>query len=110
NGPDLPFFLNTPETSSVQLLGGGFLLVGGGINSNSMGLGADAPRATLAYEPANQRFVRVGNTQEVRNAFKVVTPLFDGGALLTGGSRGFSPLATAERFDAGSRHWSSAGS
>jgi hypothetical protein len=110
NGPDLPFFLNTPETSSVQLADGSFLLVGGGINSNSMGLGADAPRATLAFDPSNQQFVRVGNTQDLRTALKVVTPLFDGGALVTGGARGFLPLASSERFDAATRHWSNAAS
>jgi len=110
NGPDLPFFVNTPETSVVQLVDGGFLLIGGGINSNSFGLGADADRATLAFGPTDQQFVQVGNTQEHRRGFTLGTALLDGGALLTGGSQGLFLFASAERFDPTTRHWSNTGS
>ncbi|HZX94315.1 MAG TPA: kelch repeat-containing protein [Myxococcales bacterium] len=109
NGPDLPFFENTPETAAVQLADGGFLLVGGGINSNSQGLGADADRLTLSFGPTDQRFVRVGNTQEHRHGVTLATALLDGGALLTGGTRGLAGFTSTERFDPTTRHWSEAG-
>ncbi|HYS11172.1 MAG TPA: hypothetical protein VEP66_20720 [Myxococcales bacterium] len=110
NGADLPFFAGTPETSSVQLTDGSFLLIGGGINSNSQGLGGDADRLTLSFGPADQRFVQVGNTRQHRHAFTVATPLLDGGALLTGGSFGLSFFNSSERFDPFTGHWSNAAS
>lgn len=109
--PDLPFVVDAPETSSVQLLDGRILLIGGGINSSTIGgLGHDEDRLTLSLGPADQRFVRVGNTQQHRRSFTLATALLDGGALLTGGSRGFSLFDSTERFDPTTGHWSNAAS
>ena len=102
-GPNLLFSALAGEDTALAPLGnGGFLLVGGGINSSATLPEHDGDIATQLFDGTG--FVRVGNAVTRFRADARATALADGGVLLSGGS---TPLAIppVDRYDAVTRKW-----
>jgi galactose oxidase-like protein/Kelch motif protein len=103
-GPRLAFSAEADLTMPVEL-GGGFLLVGPGINS---ALHLDGGlRATQAFDATTGAFHRVGDLAFRHDAGGTATALGDGSALVAGGH--FPAISTAERYDPASGLWAAAG-
>ena len=104
-GPRLAFTAEADLTTPVALDGGGFLLVGPGINS---ALHLDSGlRATQAFDATTGTFHRVGDLAFRHDAGGTATALGDGSAIVAGGN---VPAITAvERYDPASEQWSAAG-
>ena len=107
-GPDLLFSAKDREFTSVaQLVEGGFLLMGGGINA---GFGARTSVATQMFDPAAGGLRTVGDAVLRGISHRTVAPLRDGGALATGGFGGGDPIGSdAERYDPAQAQWGTAG-
>ncbi len=104
-GPRLAFTAESDITLPVALEGGGFLLVGPGINS---ALHLDSGfRATQAFDATTGTFHRVGDLGTRHDAGGTATELADGSVLVAGG--GFPSTAAAERYDPTSERWSPTG-
>jgi len=104
-GPRLAFTAEADLTTPVALSGGGFLLVGPGINS---ALHLDGGlRATQAFDATTETFHRVGNLGVRHDAGGTATSLGDGSVLMVGG--GVPAVTTAERYDPASEQWTAAG-
>lgn len=104
-GPRLAFSAEADLTTPVALDGGGFLLVGPGINS---ALHLDSGlRATQAFDATTRTFRRVGDLALRHDAGGTVTTLGDGSVLVAGGQ--LPATSTAERYDRASEHWTAAG-
>ncbi len=104
-GPRLAFSAEADLTMAAGLGGGGFLLVGPGINS---ALHLDSGlRATQAFDAATGTFHRVGDLAIRHDAGGTATALGDGSVLVAGGH--FPAISTAERYDAASGRWAAAG-
>src|SRR5512147_447851 len=88
-GPRLAFTAEADLTTPVALDGGGFLLVGPGIDS---GL-----RATQAFDASTGAFHRVGDLAFRHDAGGTATALGDGSVLVAGGH--VPAIAAAERYD-----------
>ena len=106
-GPQLAFSANAGFTIPVELDGGGFLLVGGGINSGTELGGIDGVRATQFFDPATRRFGRVGDLGSRHHMGGTATALADGSALVAGGK--FPAISAAERYDPASGRWTATG-
>jgi hypothetical protein len=105
-GPRLAFTAESDVTLPVALEGGGFLLVGPGINS---ALHLDSGfRATQAFDATTGTFHRVGDLEARHDAGGTATALADGSVLAAGGS--FPSTAAAERYDPVAEGWSPTGS
>jgi hypothetical protein len=101
-GPQLAFTAEMDLTTPAELEGGGFLLVGPGINS---ALHLDSGlRATQAFDPTTGSFHRAGDLHSRHDAGGTATALGDGSVLVAGGL-----TRTAERYDPASEQWTSAG-
>jgi Kelch motif protein len=98
-GPELAFSAQAFFTAPARLDGGGFLLVGGGINSEGI--------AAQAFDATARRFERVGDTNLDHAEGATATALGDGSVLVAGGQ--LPALSTAERYDPTSRQWSLVG-
>lgn len=92
-------------TLPAELPGGGFLLVGGGINSGTE-LGSDGIRATQVFDPTTNGFHRVGDLA-FRHRSGATATLADGSVLVSGGE--IPARAAAERYDPSSGLWTGAG-
>jgi hypothetical protein len=104
-GPRLAFSAEADLTTPVALDGGGFLLVGPGINS---ALHLDGGlRATQAFDASTGAFHRVGDLALRHDAGGTATTLGDGSVLVAGGQ--IPAIAAAERYDPASGRWSAAG-
>jgi hypothetical protein len=100
-GPRLAFSAEADLTTPVALDGGGFLLVGPGINS---ALHLDAGlRATQAFDATTGAFHRVGDLGFRHDAGGTATALGDGSVLVAGGDLPASPVV--ELYDPASRTW-----
>ncbi|HEU4385559.1 MAG TPA: kelch repeat-containing protein [Anaeromyxobacteraceae bacterium] len=107
-GPDLAFSANAGFTLPVELGGGGFLLVGGGINSGTQLGGVDGVRATQLFDATTGRFGRVGDLNFRHRDGGTATALGDGSVLAAGGN--FPGIPAAERYDPASGQWTAVGS
>jgi hypothetical protein len=107
-GPELRLSAQAQlDTSIAPLANGGFLLVGTGINGT---VGAFQTVATQVFDAVEQTFTRVGNAVTRDTFDRTVTPLADGGVLLTGGQgQTIAPVSSADRFDANTGQWRAAG-
>ena len=104
-GPPLAFTAEADLTTPVALDGGGFLLVGPGINS---ALHLDSGlRATQAFDATTGTFHRVGDLGFRHDAGGTATALGDGSVLVAGGH--VPAISTAERYDPASEQWTVAG-
>jgi len=104
-GPQLAFSAEADLTTPVALDGGGFLLVGPGINS---ALHLDSGlRATQAFDASTGAFHRVGDLGFRHDAGGTATALGDGSVLVAGGH--VPAISTAERYDPASEQWTAAG-
>jgi hypothetical protein len=104
-GPQLAFSAEADLTTPVALDGGGFLLVGPGINS---ALHLDSGlRATQAFDATTGAFHRVGDLGFRHDAGGTATALGDGSVLVAGGH--VPAISTAERYDPASEQWTVAG-
>ena len=104
-GPRLAFSAEADLTTPVALDGGGFLLVGPGINS---ALHLDGGlRATQAFDATTGAFHRVGDLGFRHDAGGTATALGDGSVLVAGGH--LPAISTAERYDPASERWTAAG-
>jgi len=104
-GPRLAFSAEADSTTPVALDGGGFLLVGPGINS---ALRLDSGRrATQAFDATTGTFHRVGDLAVAHDAGGTATSLGDGSVLVAGGQ--FPAISAAERYDPASERWTAAG-
>ena len=104
-GPRLAFTAEADFTRPVALDGGGFLLVGPGINS---ALHLDSGlRATQAFDATTGTFHRVGDLGFRHDAGGTATALGDGSVLVAGGQ--VPAISTAERYDPASERWTVAG-
>jgi hypothetical protein len=101
-GPPLAFTAQATFTTPAQLDGGGFLLVGGGINSKAT-LGTPPSVAAQAFDATSRRFGRVGDLSFGHAAGATATALSDGDVLVAGGQ--VSVLAAAERYHPASGGW-----
>lgn len=104
---ELPFTVEVPSTTGARLDDGTLLIVGASINTR---LGHDVARAAAVLLPGASAFIRTGDTV-VDHGFAftgALVALGDGGALLSGGSSGLSPIGSAERFDAARGQWRAA--
>jgi hypothetical protein len=105
-GPALAFSAEADLTTPVALEGGGFLLVGPGINS---ALHLDGGlRATQAFDATTGTFRRVGDLAIRHDAGGTATALSDGSVLVAGGQ--LPGISTAERYIPASERWTAAGS
>jgi hypothetical protein len=105
-GPQLAFSAEADLTTPVALSGGGFLLVGPGINS---ALHLDAGlRATQAFNAATGTFHRAGDLAARHDGGGTSTTLDDGTVLVAGGQ--FPALAVAERYSPVTEQWNMAAS
>jgi hypothetical protein len=105
-GPTLAFSAEADITTAVALEGGGFLLVGPGINS---ALHLDGGlRATQAFDATTGTFHRVGDLGVHHDAGGTATALSDGTVLVAGGQ--LPGISTAERYNPASEKWMSTGS
>ncbi len=107
-GAQLAFSANAGFTTPVALGGGGFLLVGGGINSGTQLGGIDGVRATQLFDAPTGHFVRVGDLAFRHHLGGTATALGDGGALVAGGDAPGN--SAAERYDPASGRWTVTGS
>jgi Kelch motif/Galactose oxidase, central domain len=105
-GPRLAFSANLGFTTPVEL-GGGFLLVGGGINSGTQLGGIDGLLATQAFDSTTGGFHRTGDLHSRHDRGGTATTLGDGSVLVAGGH--FPAVSTAERYDPTSERWAAAG-
>ena len=107
-GPPLAFTAQAISTTPVGLDGGGFLLVGGGINSKAT-TGTRPSVAVQAFDATARRFDRVGDLGAGHGAGPTATALGDGdgGVLVAGGE--IPALPTAERYDPVSGRWAQVG-
>lgn len=104
-GPRLAFTAQADLTFSAPLAGGGFLLIGPGINS---ALHLDGGlRATQAFDAAAGTFHRVGDLAVRHDAGGTATALADGSVLVAGGQ--FPAVTAAEGYDPTSERWTAAG-
>jgi hypothetical protein len=104
-GPRLAFSAEADLTTPVALDGGGFLLVGPGINS---ALHLDGGlRATQAFDATTGAFHRVGDLAVRHDAGGTATALGDGSVLVAGGH--LPAISTAERYDPASERWTATG-
>ena len=103
-GPTLAFSAMATFTLPAELQGGGFLLVGGGINSGAELGGIDGIRATQVFDPTTGGFRRVGDLA-FRHRLGATATLRDGSVLVSGGETS----TAAERYDPSSSLWTSAG-
>ena len=106
-GPRLAFSANAGFTTPVELERGGFLLVGGGINSGTQLGGIDGVRATQAFDANPGRFARVGDLEFRHHMGGTATALGDGSALVAGGN--LPAIAAAEGYDPASGQWTRVG-
>lgn len=105
-GPQLAFSAQSDLTTPVALSGGGFLLVGPGINS---ALHLDAGlRATQAFDPMTNTFHRVGDLAVRHDAGGTATSL-DGGMVLVAGGQ-VPAVSTVEKYDPVSQRWNAVAS
>ena len=104
-GPRLAFTAEADFTTPVALDGGGFLLVGPGINS-AIHLDGGL-RATQAFDATTGAFHRVGDLAFGHDAGGTATALGDGSVLVAGGH--LPTTSTAERYDPASERWTAAG-
>lgn len=104
-GPSLAFTAQAGLTTPVALEGGGFLLVGPGING-ALQLESGL-RATQAFDPVSGAFHRVGDLGVRHDAGGTATALDDGSVLAAGGS--FPATSAAERYDPASERWTAVG-
>ncbi len=102
-GPPLAFSANAGFTLPVELDGGGFLLVGGGINSGAQLGGIDGLRATQVFDATTGAFHRAGDLDFHHDLGGTATALGGGSVLVAGGE---SP--TIERYDPASEQWTAA--
>src|SRR5574342_206810 len=104
-GPRLAFTAESDLTTPAALDGGGFLLVGPGINS---ALHLDSGlRATQAFDATTGVFHRVGDLGVRHDAGGTATALADGSVLVAGGH--VPAVTTAERYDPASERFTAAG-
>lgn len=104
-GPRLAFTAEADLTTPVALDGGGFLLVGPGINS---ALHLDAGlRATQAFDATTGSFHQVGDLGVRHDAGGTATALGDGSVLVAGGD--FPATSAVERYDPATELWTAAG-
>ena len=104
-GPRLAFTAEADLTTPVAFGGGGFLLVGPGINS---ALHLDSGlRATQAFDATTGAFHRVGDLGSRHDAGGAATELGDGSVLVAGGQ--FPAISTVERYDPASERFTAAG-
>ena len=104
-GPRLAFSAEADLTTPVALDGGGFLLVGPGINS---ALHLDSGlRATQAFDATTGAFHRVGDLGFRHDAGGTATALGDGSVLVAGGH--VPAISTVERYDPASEQWTAGG-
>jgi hypothetical protein len=104
-GPRLAFTAEADLTTPVALDGGGFLLVGPGING---ALHLDSGfRATQAFDANTGSFHRVGDLGFRHDAGGTATALDDGGVLVAGGH--VPAITTVERYDPAAEQWTVAG-
>ncbi len=106
-GPQLAFSANAGFTMPVELDGGAFLLVGGGINSGTQLGGVDGLRATQVFDATTGRFGRVGDLNFRHHMGGTATALGDGSVLVAGGD--LPGISAAERYDPASARWATAG-
>lgn len=105
-GPQLAFSAQSDLTTPVALSGGGFLLVGPGINS---ALHLDSGlRATQAFDATTNTFHRVGDLAVRHDAGGTATSL-DGGMVLVAGGQ-VPAVSTVEKYDPVSQRWNAAAS
>jgi hypothetical protein len=104
-GPSLAFTAEADLTTPAPLEGGGFLLVGGGINSG-IELRSDGALATQAFDAAGPSFGRAGDLN-LHHRVGTATALGDGGVLVAGGE--IPAVAGAERYDPASGRWTRTG-
>jgi galactose oxidase-like protein len=95
-------------TSVVPLVTGGFLLVGTGVNAP---VGALRSVVTQFFDPVLPGLTPVGDAATRGISNRTATPLFDGGALLTGGLGGIATPVTGsvDRYDSADEKWHVAG-
>jgi Galactose oxidase, central domain len=91
----------------VALDGGGFLLVGGGINSGTQLGGIDGVRATQVFDVATGHFGRVGDLSSRHDMGGTATALGDGSVLVAGGN--VPGTSATDRYDPASGRWATAG-
>ena len=104
-GPQLLFSaLAGNDTSIAPLANGGFLLVGGGINSSTTLPEHDGDVATQVFDAASGRFVRVGNAVTRGRVDGRATALADGGVLLSGARSRLAALPV-DRYDVRTGLW-----
>jgi hypothetical protein len=108
-GAELPLSVQAQVfTSMTEIAGGGFALAGTGPNAP---VGNLHSVATQTFDPASGRFTRVGNAVTRGTSDRTVTPLADGGFLLTGGmGPSVIPVVSADRYDAAAGQWHATGS
>lgn len=104
-GPRLAFSAEADLTTPVELGGGGFLLVGPGINS-AIRLDSGL-RATQAFDATTGGFHRAGDLAFRHDAGGTATALADGSVLVAGGR--IPAISRAERYDRASEQWTLAG-
>jgi hypothetical protein len=104
-GPRLAFSAEADLTTPVALDGGGFLLVGPGINS-ALHLEGGL-RATQAFDATTGTFHRVGDLGLRHDGGGTATALSDGSVLVMGGQ--VPAISTAERYDPIVERWAAAG-
>jgi hypothetical protein len=103
SGPLLALSARDREfTVPVALRAGGFLLVGGGINSGGP-LATSSGALTQRFDAVHARFVRSGDLQRVRSGDAAATLLADGRVLVSGG--GLPPVAFSEIYDPATEQW-----
>jgi len=102
-GPQLAFSVNAGFSLPVELNAGGFLLVGGGINSGTQLGGIDGVRATQVFDATTGRFSRTGDLNFRHRDGGTATALVDGSVLATGGN--FPGISATERYDPASGSW-----
>lgn len=105
-GPDLALSAQSDLTVAAAVSGGGFLLVGPGINT---ALHLDAGlRGVQAFNAMTNTFHRVGDLAVRHDAGGTATSL-DGGLVLVAGGQ-FPAVATVEKYDPATERWATVAS
>jgi hypothetical protein len=106
-GPQLAFSAELDLTLPVELGGGSFLLVSGGINSGTELGGIDGLRATQVFDATTGRFRRAGDLDLRHRDGGTATALADDSVLVAGGNT--PAISAAERYDPASDRWTVVG-
>lgn len=95
---------------AASLLSDGKVLVTGGLETVALDSAAIVIATAEVFDPTNESFTQTTGNMATARVFHTSTTLPDGTVLVTGGTDGTTPLATAEVYDAKAQTFSPTGS